>query len=172
MDKEYLIGGIDPGLSGGLVVINLEGDVIKYIKMPILEFPGKKKNDIDIVSIDMFFHDCDFICCEMVWASGSSTGDRKEGSASSFNFGRGYGYIVSWLIFNNKKSHKLVTPTVWKKYHNLLHTTKEASKYLAVKKSGNKFLATERSRKPHEGICEGFLIAEYARENGLYNKQN
>jgi len=162
--SDFLIGGIDPGLSGGLVQIDLEGTVIKFMKMPRLDYKTKK-SEIDIVSIDMFFNGSDFIGLERASAMPAYGKDGKEmrqGSAALFNFGKGYGEILGWLRLNYVDKYKLITPTVWKRHHNLLKQNKQASKDLAIKMAYNDFRATARSTTPHEGICEGFLIARYA----------
>lgn len=163
--SDFLIGGIDPGLSGGLVQVDLEGTVIKFMKMPRLDYKTKK-SEIDIVSIDAFFHDCNFIGLER--ASGMPAKDKfgnevKQGSASMFNYGRGYGEILGWLRLNYVDKYNLIMPVVWKRHFDLLKKNKQASKDLAVSLSGQNFILP-RCSTPHEGICEAWLIAMYVLE--------
>jgi len=128
--REFLIGGIDPGLSGGLVQIDLEGTVIKFMKMPKLEYKTKK-SEIDIVSIDMFFNGSDFIGLERASAMpayGKDGNVQQQGSASMFNYGKGFGELLGWLKLNYKDKYNLIQPAVWKKHFNLIKKTKQASK--------------------------------------------
>jgi hypothetical protein len=159
-----IIGGIDPGLKGGLVKLNEDYSVNHYCKMPVIEFKntkGKriKKTIIDIKAIYVFFKDIDFIFVERASAMPASQGgERFQGSASMFNYGREYGKIIGWLE-TNEIEYKEITPRVWKRHFNLSKEKKEAI-FLATRLSKKDFILP-KCRISHEGICEAYLIARF-----------
>ena len=157
------VGGIDPGLTGGLCIVTISG-LVSFSKMPLIVCDGKK-NEIDIIAIKEFFHNVEHIGLE--YASSMPAKKDKfgkpiaQGTASMFNYGRGYGEIIGWLKTSGKKMTR-VHPRVWKKFYNI-SKDKKVSKALAQRLSGNSFIFP-RCSTAHEGICESFLIGRYLAE--------
>ena len=89
-----------------------------------------------------------------------------QGVTSMHSFGIGAGIILGVLAALDIPT-ELVVPSVWTR---VMHrgsqgaTPKERSRETALRLfPGHTFLATSRSRKPHEGIIDAVLIAEYGR---------
>ena len=90
----------------------------------------------------------------------------KQGVASSFNFGMGYGMLRGALTALCIP-HELITPQQWKK--TILHGydwkgNKEASIwYVQQKYPDVSLLPTERSRKSSDGMADAVCLAEFAK---------
>lgn len=140
--------GIDPGKNGGIAVIE-DGQART---MPY----------------------SDEALCSVIWALGPST-DRKvicclekvgampgQGVTSMFNFGASYGYIKG-VLEACLIPYQEIPPQRWKKEFGL-NSDKAASVDVCRKLFPDvNLLATERCRKPHDGMAEALLLAEYAR---------
>ncbi len=91
----------------------------------------------------------------------------KQGVSSMFNYGVGFGRLIGWIEAMGVP-YTLVTSPQWMK---VMHqgcdgklTTKERSFQACARLfPGVNLLATDRSKKPHDGMAEALLIAEYGR---------
>lgn len=138
--------GIDPGKSGALALLFPDGD-IKTI-------PFDAASYVDALNV---LKGHDVMCClEKV---GAMPG---QGVVSMFNFGHNFGFIEG-VLQANMIPYQLVPPQTWKKEFSL--TSDKAKSIEVCQKLFPKanLLATERSRKPSDGIAEAVLMAEYAR---------
>ena len=90
----------------------------------------------------------------------------RQGISSAFNYGRHFGEIIG-VLTALKIPIIFVTPGKWtKSVHAGIRGTsaKEKSKKAAFKLLPHlNFLATERSKVPHDGLIDAALIAEFAR---------
>lgn len=146
--------GIDPGKNGGIAFITMNNSIvhtIPYSDDSLLLWTRDVKNMDECVAY-----------VESVHAMPG------QGVTSMFNFGKNYGYILGVLeaccipIVN-------VTPQKWKKYMDVT-SDKNTSIDLCQKLFPDiNLLATNRSRKPHDGMAEALLIAEYGRR--VYGKK-
>lgn len=114
---EYIIG-VDPGLLGGITIVNATKDEIEVHPMPTyIEIKGTKKkpkkvNNIDpqgIIDVMKAIKDKKVLfVIERVTSRGGEAPNR------AFNFGYGWGYIqgVAWTFGFDVK---IVTPQKWKK---------------------------------------------------------
>ena len=86
----------------------------------------------------------------------------KQGVRSTFTFGMGFG-LVKGVVLGLRLPLVEVTPQEWKR--KILKGYPKGSEDTVAKKlwPNQSFLATERSRKPHDGIIDAALIAEYGR---------
>lgn len=85
-----------------------------------------------------------------------------QGVVSMFNFGHNLG-VIEGLLRGYGIPYQLVPPQTWKKEFSL-SSDKAKSIEVCQKLFPNvSLLATERSRKPNDGIAEALLMAEYAR---------
>ena len=125
------IGGIDPGKSGALVVIDgwktFEDAEIIVCKVPLIKVKvGKKeKTKPDYVQMASLWseviYSCDHVFIERVGAM------PKQGAASTFNFGYVAGAAYGLLVAQ-KIPHTFVTPQVWKKKMGLSGDDKDKSR--------------------------------------------
>jgi len=171
----YILG-IDPGLDGGLVLIDKKGDVIAKHIMPIISMVKKAKNksgkktvrSVDIVGVNKLIeiaqkgYGSDLKCyMEKVHAM------PKQGVCAMFNFGYAFGVVEACLVAN-KIPYELVTPQAWcKVMHQGIskeYQAKDRSLLVFKRLYPNfNFKATERCKRPHDGLVDGLLIAEYGR---------
>lgn len=125
-NKKYdFIIGVDPGLTGGIAILNISNDDMKVFPMPIntvvkgTKKKPKKSNEIDCQGIiDVLSKVKDkkvLFVIERVTARGGEAPNR------AFNFGYGWGYIqgVAWTLGFDTK---IVTPQKWKKTFPELET--------------------------------------------------
>tara|TARA_Y100000114_G_C11753034_1_gene325417 strand:+ start:800 stop:1309 length:510 start_codon:yes stop_codon:yes gene_type:complete len=155
-----LIIGIDPGLSGGVAILDMDGAVRSVSLTPTISV-GKTKRDYDIQEMQRLLSGGD-----VLWAFIESQSARPgQGVSSTFKTGYGYGIWLA-LITSCEISLNVVSPRTWTskmlsgvpgdgKDRNIL-----AAKRLFPKTDLRK---SERARKPHDGIADALLIAEYGR---------
>lgn len=146
--KTFFIG-IDPGKNGGIAQIDTENGVIctePYSDTALMTVCGDAHYVADGV-----------ICClEKV---GAMPG---QGVVSMFNFGQSYGYIKG-VLESYRIPYQEITPQKWKREFGL-SSDKTASAEVCRKLFPDiNLLATPRSKKPHDGMAEALLMAEYAR---------
>lgn len=142
--------GIDPGKNGGIAFIDTESgirDTVPYSNEALINlcfFESDDKNE-------------HIVCClEKVGAM------PKQGVVSMFNFGQSVGYIKG-VLETLGIPYQEITPQRWKKEFGLT-SDKVASVEVCKKLFPDiNLLATTKSKKPHDGMAEALLMAEYAR---------
>lgn len=136
--------GIDPGKDGAMAVLNDgEAAVIPFDEQAytnaLCEISGQSVK----------------CCLERV---GAMPG---QGVTSMFKFGENFGFIRG-LLQANGIPYELVTPQKWKKEFGA--TDKNKSVCVCQRLFPDvSLLRTERCKKPHDGMAEALLMAEYAR---------
>ena len=147
----YFIG-IDPGKSGALAVIDDEGDVWNTNTFDENEYVAVLSEMSHVGSVK--------VVLEHV---GAMPG---QGSVSMFNFGANFGFIKGLLAANNLP-YELVRPQKWKRMFSCT-SDKNTSVDVAHRLFPSVDLRrTERCSKPHDGIAEALLMAEYCRRTNL-----
>ena len=137
--------GIDPGKSGGIAVIeDGQARTVPY-------------SDKELGRVMAWYCTHGVICClEKV---GAMPG---QGVTSMFNFGVSYGYIKG-VLESYGIPYQEIPPQRWKKEFGL-NSDKAASVDVCRKLFPEvNLLATPRCKKPHDGMAEALLMAEYAR---------
>lgn len=149
--------GVDIGAKGAICALNKEGQIITLEVMPLID------KELNLKSLFSIFHNHRgaFVVLEKVSAM------PKNGAVSMFKFGRTYGQTEA-LVSACGISYELARPAVWQK---VMHEGIE--KKIDVKKRSlmaaqrlfpnESFLATSRSKVPHDGLVDAALIAEYCR---------
>ena len=142
--------GIDPGKSGGIAVIEDR----QARTMPYSDEELKKELDrVKLYDLSV----ADAVCC--LEKGGAMPG---QGVTSMFNFGVSYGYIKG-VLEAYRIPYQEIPPQRWKKEFGL-NSDKAASVEVCRRLFPDvSLLATERCRKPHDGMAEALLLAEYAR---------
>ena len=97
------------------------------------------------------------VCC--VEKVGAMPG---QGVVSMFNFGHNLG-LIEGLLKAYGISYQMVPPQTWKKEFSLSSDKAKSIEVCQKLFPDVSLLATERSRKPNDGIAEALLMAEYAR---------
>lgn len=98
--------GIDPGLAGALVFIDLQGAIVEVEDMPVI---GKK--DVNAHMIANLVRGYGPVTTAVVEKAQSMPG---QGVSSVFNYGTGYGKILGVLAALEIPIVS-ITPSVWKK---------------------------------------------------------
>lgn len=170
--------GIDPGKNGAIAISDADG-VVAFIVMP------KIGNVFDIHELNQFFRklkpEAFHVVIEDVHAIyGSAAG-------ATFNFGFGCGLLQGLLVARDF-SYTLIQPKKWQKvmYEGVPEIRKPSILIKKGKRAGQtvkggldtkamsllaakrlyptmSFLATPRCKKPHDGIVDALLIAEYGK---------
>lgn len=143
--------GLDPGISGAYALID-DHDLI------VEPFPlAGKQLDLAELYREWRTLDPEIAVIESVHAM------PKQGSVSTFTFGRGLGQIEGVLAALEIR-REYVTPQAWKKLV-LAGTAKD--KPAAVEYATRAFpaarLVQPGCRKPHDGMADAICLAEYGR---------
>ncbi len=157
-----IVLGIDPGQTGGLVVVHKSAsfrnpELLGAVMTPLANSTKKPTLDFaqavhDIYAATTMIRDVENVhlaVIEQVHAMPS------QGVASSFQFGRMYGAIemlAQWV----SDEQKYVTPQVWKKYFRIGKDKGEAVA-CATQFYGNDHWPL----KKHEGVAEAALLATW-----------
>ena len=151
MDMMLFIG-IDPGQSGALAVI---GDDFVETVIPFSESAYRKT----LLDLDAKRVMSDVKLFAVVEHVGPMP---KQGVSSTFKFGMNFGWIQG-LLCAIGVPFELVRPQKWKKMFSCT-SDKNTSIDVAQRMFPSvPLFATPRCRKPHDGMAEALLMAEYAR---------
>jgi len=153
-----LIIGIDPGLSGGIAVIDNDGNTVCITKMPptIMDLYDYLR---DIAAMP-----CDSIVCYMEKVG---TGMPGQSSKATATFARHCGHIEVALLALSIPTVE-VTPQKWMKYFAVGTAKKYASKTEWKNKlkslAQQRFPALWRAKKITLATADALLIALYGKE--------
>jgi len=157
--------GIDPGLAGGLALLCPHDGII--LEPMFIDDEGK----LDVVKLALWIggHASEIRVCYLEKVNGAPIGGRQKGSFGAFNFGMGFGILRGILAACGVRT-VLVRPQEWQKVMHKGLDPKQDSKlrsYEAFEKIFPDIDAykTDRSKKPHEGMVEALLIAEFGRRS-------
>lgn len=138
--------GIDPGRQGAIALIYSDGSVTVV--------PMK---DRSLITICRTLSGIPTRCClEKVHAM------PKQGVASTFTFGEGYGYLKGVLECNHI-SYQEIPPERWKKEFGLNSDKRKSVDVCRQLFPEVSLRPTERCRTDNDGMAEALLMAEYAR---------
>ena len=122
--------GIDPGLSGGIAI--LEDNVIKVLfDMPVMSDGKKNKRQLNSALLVRLIKDNIKDTEDTVMVVEQVNAMPGQGVTSMFNFGQTFGAIkgicaaLGLPIF-------LVRPAKWKKHFELINSSKDASRTKAI----------------------------------------
>lgn len=120
--------GVDPGMTGALATL-IDGDAGPILDMPTRRVDGK--NEVCARTLSAWLRDLRAAhpganveaCLELV--SAAPMGGRRQGTASMFAFGEGYGQIKAVLEVLGIP-YTRVTPAVWKRHFRIPGKGKDA----------------------------------------------
>lgn len=146
MPRQIRVVGIDPGLNGALAWVSGTGELVEVEDMPLVD------NEVNAKLLANLIVGYGRLECAVVERQQSMP---KQGVASSFKTGVGYGIIIGVLAALDVPTYFL-SPTQWKK---VLHLSKD--------KEMSRAKALERwpkdafyfKLKKHEGRAEAALLA-------------
>ena len=147
--------GVDPGAKGGFAVIAADGRLVGYDKFRDGVFLAGAIGTIMVTEGDTINR------CYVEKAQSMPS----QGVKSMFTYGTGYGKILGTLE-TMLLSYELVPPRKWQK-KIIPGAPKGESKKAALIKAKQLFptesFILKGCRKPHDGIIDAVLIAEYGR---------
>ena len=159
-----LFVGIDPGLSGGISGIDADGILIFKKVTPIIYGKDTKRiYDIPgMISIFKTFQSrIKIICLEKTQAFPG-----KQGASSTHSIGKGGG-LWEGIIATLEIPYSIVGPRSWQReiFRDMNHIDSKQASLLACQRlfPNESWLATERSRRPHDGLTDAACLAEYGR---------
>jgi len=153
--------GIDPGLKGGLALLDDKGRVRACEPMPVISRAyGRAGNQVDGAELSHILYKWTrYGMCPIYLERVAAR--PNQGVASMFSFGHGVGVIEGVAAAFNIPLY-WVLPTVWKRRAGLLRQDKDASR-LKVRTEHPEILELLKT-KDSVGIADAVLIAEYGNE--------
>jgi crossover junction endodeoxyribonuclease RuvC len=153
--------GIDPGINGGLAVIE-SAKVIDAIDVPVIGSAAKERVDGIAIREWIEEHRPSFAFIERAGAM------PKQGSSSGFKYGRAAGALEATIALSGIPI-QIIEPAVWKRALRLSGKDKEAARQRALElfPAAHALLA----RKRDHGRAEAILIAMYGLQN-IRNGEN
>ena len=156
---------IDNGLGGAICVMK-NRKIIELIIMPVLRTTDTK-GEYDINTIVQFlskYKENSIMIIEKCHAM------PLLGSVQAFSFGKSYGLMIG-LAAALKIPYHIIHAKTWQKemFRDInSDNTKQASVFVAKQLFPEQsFLATERSKKPHDGMTDSCLLGLYAERHNL-----
>ena len=155
--------GIDPGLSGGIAILD-DLKIFDIYDMPIMSEGKKNKNQLNsaqlanIIKKNIISIEDTFLIVEQVSAMPG------QGVTSMFNFGQTFGSIKGICAALNLPIF-YVRPTKWKKHFELINSSKDASRTKAIEMYPK--LSKELAKKKDVNKSDAILIARFFSETRL-----
>ena len=152
--------GIDPGLSGGIAILD-DLKIFDIYDMPIMSEGKKNKNQlnsaqlVNIIKKNIISNGDTFLIVEQVSAMPG------QGVTSMFNFGQTYGSIKGICAALNLPIF-FVRPAKWKKHFDLINSSKDASRTKVIEMYPS--ISPRLSKKKDVNKADAILIARYFRD--------
>ena len=151
--------GIDPGISGAICFFK-DGKIIDVIEMPSMAEGKKNKKQVNgnqlynEIKLRISETDKHEVCVVVEHV----TAMPGQGVTSMFNFGQSFGVIKGLCSAMQLPIH-FVRPTKWKKYFNLIKTSKDASRSRAIELFPK--VSEKLKRRKDSNKADAILIASY-----------
>ena len=152
--------GIDPGLSGGIAI--LENNKVKEMfDMPVMSDGKKNKRQLNSALLVQLVRDNIKDIEDTVMVVEQVNAMPGQGVTSMFNFGQSFGAIkgicaaLGLPIF-------FVRPAKWKKHFELINSSKDASRTKVIEMYP--YIAEKLSKKKDVNKSDAILIAIYYSE--------
>jgi hypothetical protein len=156
--------GIDPGKGGALAALNNAGEIMHAVTTPVVHGHGSR-DEYDLVAIREWLRAAPqpvFVTVE----KGQPMPPTVPGGSVA-NFARGVARGWEWMLVALEIPYQLVAPRTWQA---VMHAgtpgtdTKQRSILAAQRLFPRVRLQhSDRATKPHDGIAEALLLAEYGR---------
>ena len=152
--------GIDPGLSGGIAILD-DLKIFDIYDMHIMSQGKKNKNQlnsaqlVNIIKKNIIPSGDTFLIVEQVSAMPG------QGVTSMFNFGQTFGSIKGICAALNLPIF-FVRPTKWKKHFDLINSSKDASRTKVIEMYPS--ISPRLTKKKDVNKADAILIARYFRD--------
>ncbi|HDW3536644.1 TPA: hypothetical protein RMN37_001598 [Escherichia coli] len=146
--------GIDPGCSGALVLITVQGDYIDHLAMQTIKVGTKSRVNGAAVAAWIFEWRDDVLHAYLEQV-GAMPG---QGTASMFTFGHAAG-VAEGILQGLNIPYTLVTPQAWKKSAGLIGSDKDAARSRAIQLYPG--LRALDAKAKGQAIADALLIARH-----------
>ena len=149
--------GIDPGLSGGIAILD-NSKVIELFDMPVMPDGKKNKRQLNSALLVKLIKDHIKNLEDTVMVVEQVNAMPGQGVTSMFNFGQTFGAIkgicaaLGLPIF-------FVRPAKWKKHFELINSSKDSSRTKAIEMYPS--ISEQLSKKKDVNKSDAILIARY-----------
>lgn len=131
-----MIIGIDPGVSGALVLLYDDGGYVEHLPMPVIKVGSKSRVNGAAIAAWLDSWNKTFCLPEKPYRGFHAYLEKvgampKQGTASTFTFGHAAG-LVEGIITGAGVPMTLVTPQAWKKTVGLIGSDKDAARSRAI----------------------------------------
>lgn len=163
--------GIDPGLAGGVAIVERTAagelwSVAALIRTPVVVVAthGVRRRQYDTAGMRATLHAARgmrapidvLVVLERQQAMPRALRGRTQGGASTFRTGLGFGLWLG-LVVGLELPYVVVAPALWKRHHGLLGADKRASRLRATER----FPSLGALGPADEGPAEALLLATY-----------
>ena len=161
------IVGIDPGLSGGIAILE-NNKVLSLFDMPVMAEGKKNKRQlnsallVNIIKENISKNEEIAVVVEQVNAMPG------QGVTSMFNFGQTFGAIKGVCAALNLPIF-FVRPSKWKKHFELINSSKDSSRTKVIEMYPS--LSNQLSKKKDVNKSDAILIARFYSETRLKEKK-
>ena len=155
--------GIDPGLSGGIAILdNLK--IFDLFDMPIMSEGKKNKNQLNSAQLVNIIKDNINDKEEIAVVVEQVNAMPGQGVTSMFNFGQTFGAIKG-VCAALKLPIFFVRPSKWKKHFELINSSKDSSRTKVIEMYPS--LSNQLSKKKDVNKSDAILIARFFNETRL-----
>ena len=158
-----IIIGIDPGLSGGIAVLD-NNKVLELFDMPVMADGKKNKKQLNSALLAKLIKESTSNTSESAVIVEQVNAMPGQGVTSMFNFGQTFGAIKG-ICATLELPIFFVRPSKWKKHFELINSSKDASRTKAIEMYPH--LAQELSKKKDVNKSDAILIARFYCETKL-----
>ena len=155
--------GIDPGLSGGIAVLE-NNKILNMFDMPVMAEGKKNKRQLNSAQLVSLIKDNIKVNEEIVVVVEQVNAMPGQGVTSMFNFGQTFGAIkgvcaaLGLPIF-------FVRPSKWKKHFELINASKDSSRTKAIEMYPT--LSNQLAKKKDVNKSDAILIGRFYSETRL-----
>ena len=154
-----LIIGIDPGISGAICFFE-NGEIKDVIDMPSMAEGKKNKKQINGSQLfnELEIRVKDFQKKNIAVVVERVSAMPGQGVTSMFNFGQSYG-VIKGICSAMQLPIYFISPSKWKKYFNLIKTSKDASRAKVIEIFP--YISSKLQKKKDSNKAEAILIASF-----------
>ena len=149
--------GIDPGLSGGIAILD-DLKIYDIFDMPIMSEGKKNKNQLNSAQLVNIIRENTNPKEDIAVVVEQVNAMPGQGVTSMFNFGQTFGAIKG-ICAALKLPIFFVRPSKWKKHFELINSSKDASRTKAIEMYPN--LSNQLAKKKDVNKSDAILIARF-----------
>ena len=155
--------GIDPGLSGAIAILE-NNIVLNIFEIPVMSEGKKNKRQLNSALLVNLLKENINNDEEVVVVVEQVNAMPGQGVTSMFNFGQTFGAIKGICAALELPIY-FVRPSKWKKYFELINSSKDASRTKAIEMYPK--LSNQLSKKKDVNKSDAILIARFFSDNRL-----